>query len=448
MSFAVPLWVWAPASAQEVSGVAEIRLSEQIGASGVPWQLTERIRPEFVAKINDRVSVTATIDVFFSQGRSLQTEIEDVFESSNLTSLKYAQRYLGESAVNSLWDIAGCEWPDEAPNAALGISKLSDYTTLDRLYVDAYLPGVDLRIGRQPVQWGSAQLVNPTDPFPEVLFVEPWRYRGGLNSARATIPIGDDHQVQLLAGSDDALVHERLATRATVRALNTDISGVAAWRGDTKEPILGLDLRGNLEVGWWFEGAVHMVEVPYEEFAVGVDYSFPVFERLYLSAQYYRNGSGDAEPGADDLTGRFASQVEPPTCDDPSVGALFPTSSNPYAPFTAGRDYLLAVLNSQITADFGISAATIQNLGDGTGVFVPTATVGALEWLEFSATAQVPYKAWGDGGEFRPDPDDMHLEVDVANLGINGFADAKPIDLDFSGLVADAALVIWTRAHF
>jgi hypothetical protein len=445
------MWLstWTAAQAQDLSGVAELRWQQQIGVTGVSWQITERVRPEFTSAVSDRVSVTATVDVAFSEGRDLQTEVENVFETSDLTSLDYARQYLGESAVNSLWDIAGCDWPDDPPNAALGIGALSDYASVDRLYVDAYLPGVDLRIGRQPVQWGSAQLVNPTDPFPEVLFVEPWRFRRGLNAARATVPVGKQHQVQFLLGTDDAIRHERLATRGTLRAEQTEVSAVAAWRGDTNEPLVGADLRSTLGVGFWVEGALHLVDTPYEEVAVGVDYSFPVLERLYVMAQYYRNGSGAAEPAAADGTARLAAGVEPPTCADEGIGALFPAGeADPFAPLTTGRDYALAAINAQITTDFGAQAAAILNTGDGSGVVVPTVSVAALPWLEFSATGQIPFLAWGDSGEFRPADDDLHVPVDVAGLGVNGFDGADPIDLDFSGLRADAAVVIWTRATF
>lgn len=437
------------ALAQDLGGVAELRWQQQIGVTGVSWQLTERVRPEFTAVASERVSVTATVDLAFAQGRTLQSEVQDVFERSDLTSLKYAREYLGDSAVNSLWDIAGCEWPEEPPNAALGIGELSDYASVDRLYVDAYLPGVDLRIGRQPVQWGSAQLINPTDPFPEVLFVEPWRFRRGLNAARATVPLGDAHQVQFLLATDDAFQHERAATRGTLRFGETEMSAVAAWRGDTDEPLVGADFRGTLTVGWWLEGAVHLVDEPYEEFAVGLDYSLPLLERFYLMAQYYRNGSGAAEPSAAEGTARLAAGVEPPTCDDVDIAAFFPSGdADPFAPMTTGRDYVLAALNAQLTTDLNAQTAAILNVGDGTGVLVPTVTVAALPWLEFAATGQIPFEAGTDGGEFRPNPDDLHAQVDVSQLGVNGFADADPIDLDFSGLRAEAAVVVWTRATF
>ncbi len=425
------------AAAQEVTGLAELRLQQQFGVTGVPWQLTERFRPEFSAPLGERLSLTTTVDLSFAQGRRLQDEVQGVFEASDLFTIGYLP-----GSIDSLWNIGSCSWPDPASNEALGISQAGDYLAVDRLYADAYLKGADVRIGRQAVQWGSAQLVNPTDPFPEVLFVEPWRFRRGLNAGRATVPIEGGHQVQVLAGTDDTFRHERLATRGTANIKGTELSLVGAWRGDTDEPLVGLDLRGNVEIGWWFEGALHATEDPYEEFAVGVDYSFPVFERFVVLAQYYRNGSGSPDAGSTASTGRFAGEVEPPHCEEDGFSDLVPDSgANPFAPITAGRDYAIAAVNLAATNELSFQLSAIHNLGDGTGVMVPTTTWAVLEWLELSATGQVPYKT-SEGGEFKPDPADMVLTIDPTD------GEAPPVDLDFSGLAADAAVVVWARASF
>ncbi|MBE3584388.1 MAG: hypothetical protein IMX01_09790 [Limnochordaceae bacterium] len=44
-----------------------------------------------------------------------------------------------------------------------GTSPLSLTPTLDEAYLDAYFPAVDLRVGRQIINWGTADGINPTN---------------------------------------------------------------------------------------------------------------------------------------------------------------------------------------------------------------------------------------------------------------------------------------------
>jgi hypothetical protein len=60
--------------------------------------------------------------------------------------------------------------------------------------------------------------------------------------------------------------------------------------------------------------------------------------------------------------------------------------------------------------------------------------------LEVAATAQVPYRAWGRGGEFKPVDGQLLYSVPGAGFG--------NISADLSGLVPDATVILWTRANF
>ncbi len=349
------LYLAGPAAAQEVSGFAEVRGIGQIGVDGVPYNLIERFRPTFDAPLGDRVSLSTTVEAQLVQGRRLQDEVE---------------RTIDESDVGPLLDVFGCAWPEPPRNQLLGIDGIADWLTIERLYLDAYLPQADIRVGRQAVQWGSALLVNPTDPFPEVLFTEPWRFRAGVNATRVTVPLGD-HQAQLFLGADDAFTAVRAAGRATVRAAGTDFSVVAAHRGETGEELVGIDVRGTLGVGFWGEAALHVPEGTevWEEVALGVDYSFPVMELLVVAAQYYRRGAGSAEVDPLGAVGTLASAVEPPQCSggDPELLAglgLDPGAAvDPYASPFRGRDYGLVVVRAGIVEELSATLVVLQNVG-------------------------------------------------------------------------------------
>lgn len=129
-----------PAAAQEVAGFAELRGAAYAAVHGTPVALIERIRPDFSAEFAEGIVLSVTPELLLAQGRSLPDEI--------------AAR-LGVERARA--------------NEVLRIDGVSDYLSVERLYLDVYGERLDLRLGRQAINWGSAFVVNPTDPFPEVL---------------------------------------------------------------------------------------------------------------------------------------------------------------------------------------------------------------------------------------------------------------------------------------
>lgn len=420
------VWWLASAHASEVQGFVELRGTWAFGVDGDPWTLVQRVRPESEFDLAEGIVLGATIEASLAEGRSLQQELERTFSESDAAPM------LAE---------AGCDWPTDA-NGTFHLDGPSDYLRVDRLFLDVYRPGVDVRIGRQALQWGSALMINPTDPFPQVLFTEPWRVRAGVNAVRATVPLGGrSNQVQLVAAANDALTAGRIAARGTVDIAGADISAVGAYRGDDQSGVIGVDVKGTLGVGYWFEGAVHVEDEPWEEFAVGVDYSFPLGESLIVGAQYYRNGGGEPDPDEYPISARPSQGLEGPTCNNPELTEAFGTgAADPFAPFVVGTDYGLAHLLWRALPDVTISAVGFQNLRDGSGIVVPGLTVQPTATLEIGATAQLPYRMWGRTGEFKPAPPELVMDVASGPAG--------DIEVDLNGLVPDATVGVWTKYAF
>ncbi|MFT4623691.1 MAG: hypothetical protein ACI8PZ_002347 [Myxococcota bacterium] len=391
------------ALAQDVDGFAEVRLQAYAGVDGaVPLFAVERFRPSFSAPLGERIMLATTIEAGLGQGWTTQSAFADL-----------AQR---ESLDPVVLDALAAT--DES-NDLFRISQANDYLAVDRLTLEFQWSAADLRLGRQALNWGSGFAVNPSDPFPEVLLTEPWKPRSGMNAARLDIPIGDLHGVQLVAGSDDAFLHPRLAARGTVNLLETDWSVVGAWREEIDEGIVGIDVKGTLGVGFWFEGVAHLPagEPTWEEFAAGLDYSLPVLESLILTAQYYRNGSGgSAGPGP----------------------SLF-DARQPFAPAFSGRDYLMAAIASGLTPDLSVSALWLHNLGDGTAFFVPSVAVMASGRIDVSLAAQIPAATAGPG-EFKPSPRQLTVDLPAA--------DGTLASVDLAGLVPDTTFILWSRFNF
>lgn len=403
------------ASAQEVQGFAEARAHYLVGVDGTAWELIERFRPSFSADVHPRMTLNATVEASLHQGRDTLEEVERIFTTSEAWPTLEAQ---------------GVSFPEGASNAVLGVSTATDYLRVERLHLDVYLPFADVRVGRQAVNWGSALMVNPTDPFPEVLLTEPWRPRAGVNAARVTVPVDERAQVQAVVGSNDDFTAVRAAGRGTVNLGAADLSLVGAWRPEANDSLVGLDVKGTFGVGYWLEGAIHIERGRgvTEEVAVGLDYSFPVLQSLIVAAQYYHNGAGEKV------------QEDPLEAFTASLEGDADATADPFAPFLKGRDYTVTSVSVGITPEVSASALWVQNLGDGSGLVVPVVTTTPTGWLEVSATAQLPVVLWGEGGELSPNPEDLRLAIPDG--------DGAPMTVDLSGLVPAATLILWTRVNF
>ena len=426
----------APAAAQEVGGFAEVRGSFYPGVDGTWWQAVERLRPSFDAPLGERVRLVTTLELAFAQGRSTQQEFQDLLDGSDF---------------GPLLEYAGCTWPAHT-NKLLRIDETGDYLQVDRLYLDIYLPFVDLRIGRQTLHWGSAQFMNPTDPFPELLLAEPWRPRRGVNALRATFPLPNYADLVVALATNDTFTAPRLAGKLRGRVGGFDLAVTGAWRGDKEGPgdgLVGVDLRGTLGVGLWVEAALHIDEHLWEEVAVGLDYSFAVLDGMILSGQYYRTGASRVRGDARSMGG-LGGAVTPPSCpcaeDDAggSAAALFSggdAEADPFAPMLSGSDYLLLSINQRFLPELSASVAALQNLGDGSGMLIPTVNASPLGWLTIALSAQIPYALKAGGGEFKPSPDDLTLSADLGPL-------IGELQADLSDLMPDATITVWTRVNF
>lgn len=412
--------------AQEGRGFAELRASVFPGASGDAWQLVERLRPTLSTDLSERVKLVATIEAAIHQGRDNRAELE---------------RTLRESDFGPLLTAAGCELPTPE-NSFLRVNGAQDYLAVDRLYFDTYSDFVDVRIGRQALNWGSAQFFNPTDPFPQVLLAEPWRPRQGVNALRVSVPFGERHDATAVVAANDAFTALRAAGRVRLNWLETDWALIGAYRGGQNHGLIGIDIRGTLELGYWLEAAYLIGDNPHEELSAGVDYSFPILERALLFVQYYRNGAGSTQPSSFAGAASFAA-LSAPTCAGMTalpLGSTFTPAGqrDPFAPFVSGRDYLIAGASLTILVELMSTVSLVQNLNDGTGLLVPTVTYNALPWLDLSLSAQVPF-AWNHGGEFKPSRRQLRLAVDTPQGRLTA---------DFTGLVPDATVTLWSRASF
>ncbi len=416
----------------DIAGYAEVRALYQLDIEGKPWQLVERVRPSFEVETGPRVRGVAVVEANLVQGRDTSEELYDFLQGSD---------------VGDRLD----EFCTKSENYAF--DDVRDYLTVERLYVDFTGEKVDIRVGRQAVNWGSALIFHPTDVYAEVIASEPWKERKGVNAVRANIALGD-HNITALATMDDDLsafeiaaanddgaddevgegfpLYEDLpvsiAAKATVRAAQTDFSLVANYR-PSGDYFVGADLRGTLGVGWWVEGGWHgEAEAP--EVVAGIDYSMPWGDRFYVAAEYRYDGTGEADPDDYDYGLRAASVELPYDCEFSTFGSTPTEGQEPRT--TLGQHYVDGTVNVAFLDRYGIGVTAIANVADGTGLLVPDASVTIGDRLALHVGAQVPF---GEEGEFVP-PDDL-FKIAVGDA-----------TLDLSGFVPVATLNTWARYSF
>ncbi|MFC1848970.1 hypothetical protein ACFL27_02065 [candidate division CSSED10-310 bacterium] len=217
------------------------------------YDLQHRFRPELILYWADMISITAVVNVSKNFGLSDEIETDD-----------FKQGF-----------------------------------SLERLYVDYSRGQYDLRIGKQAINYGSAQIWNPVNFVDANTIIDFNVEKKGVNAIRLARTISDLSNIFFVLSypvEDDERTLSFIGTNILVG--NTEIKVFLGDNRVAEEFLYGLDLKGDFVVGFWFEGAYHQNEFQDEEtedyysYVVGVDYSFPLFETLYLAVQFHEDSSG------------------------------------------------------------------------------------------------------------------------------------------------------------
>lgn len=409
----------------EVAGYAEVRGMYQVDVEGTPWTAIEKVRPTLEVTPTERVRAFVAVEGTLVQGRDTADELATFLEGTAI----------GPDLEEYCTRVEDYAFDD-----------VREYLTVERLYVDFTGEKVDVRVGRQPVNWGSALVFHPSDLVSEVVAAEPWRERKGVNAVRANIsPVPALDAVLLLALDDDLSAFEKTdddalpeaedwplaaAGKVTAHALETDWSAVGSYRMDGHW-FAGADLKGQLEVGWWVEGGWHGdtggVDPEGAEVVVGLDYSIPVLDRLYFAAEYRYDGTGEADPEAYDYGLRSTTDMTMPySCPFSTTGQNADADAEPLSSrLTLGQHYVHGTVNVQFLTDWGVSGVVIVNAQDGTGMLVPDASVAIGDRVQVHVGAQIPF---GQDGEFVPPDEEFEVLVGRNSADLSGFVPAATVN--------------------
>jgi hypothetical protein len=236
---------------------------------------------------------------------------------------------------------------------------------IDRLFVTFTTGMADIYLGRQPVAFGSARAVNPTDIFTAFRFSEiNTEERTGIDAFRIRMPLGDLSELDagVIAGDGFRLKQSATYLRSRFTAGKADISPIVAIFRENL--MLGLDIASSAgDAGLWIEAAAVIADATggrspeddYIRLSTGIDYNFS--GNFYTFIEYHFNGAGEHDP---------ANHRKVIT------GLISKTAYRDGAVYLLGRHYLAPGFRYELTPLITVSGRALLNMDDGSLLLSPS----------------------------------------------------------------------------
>lgn len=248
---------------------------------------------------------------------------------------------------------------------------------VDRAFFDVSAGRLDLRVGKQAINMGSALIWNPIDLIDQNTALDFQVNKRGIDAVRASFSLSSVSSLQAIL----AYPEEKTLSLLRLESLlgNTSVALVGAHDGRKNDWILGWDLKGDLGLGFWLEGTLHWpsAEASYHEIVLGCDYSFPLLQNFVVAAQFHRKSNGGT--GVENY--EWAALLR---------GENF-----------LGRHYSSVVATLAFNEWSKASASWIQNLHDQS--FVLTGGWSRYFFENLETTVRISYFGGVGPGEFHPD---------------------------------------------
>jgi len=280
------------------------------------------------------------------------------------------------------------------PKPGEPISSFGLFQNLDRFYMTLETDFADVFVGRQPIAWGSARFINPTDIIAPFAFNElDTEERRGVDALRMRVPLGsmDELDLGFVAGKNFKSDNNAFFLRAKIYKIQTDISAILL--GFRKHLLIGLDIaRAVGGAGLWFESAYVIPncfrekrapkEKNYFRSSIGMDYNLN--NKTYGFFEYHFNSPGKNRPE------KYLDIIPSSAYQDGSVYLL-------------GKHYLNLGCVYQLTPLLPFTGMIILNLSDGSLILSPAFEYNIAEDIYLVAGA---YIGLGKNPEVATDPVD------------------------------------------
>jgi hypothetical protein len=241
------------------------------------------------------------------------------------------------------------------------------YQNIDRLFLSIQTDFADISIGRQPISWGSARFINPTD------ILSPFTYneldkeeKRGIDAIRVRMPIGDMGEIDFgyVINEDMKLKTNAVFIRGKAQLFNSDVS--VSLIKFYHNMMIGADISGSVGgAGFWIEGAyvlsslfgnsfINEKEVKlrnYFRLSAGFEYSFS--DKLYGFTEYHLNSLGENTP---------ANYLSITQSQEFKEGAMY----------LAGKHYLNIGITYTISPLIPLNGIIIYNIKDNSLILSPS----------------------------------------------------------------------------
>lgn len=231
-----------------------------------------------------------------------------------------------------------------------------------------------LRLGKQPLAWGTGYVWNPTEIIAPKLAYDPSFRRDGENALKASYTWGYGGGIEAIGVLRSRPDSTMAIVRLKENLLGFDLAGIGAWLwdtivtpGTTRNRILaGGQLAGEIgNIGVWAEGCYNIYKedtLSYPEFVIGADHTFTF--RTHVMAEYLYYGPG-AE-SSEEYT--FSCWLERAAGQRKAMG-----------------QHLVYLGADQTIISFhNIGVAAVVNIGDLSGMIIPRLNLSLSDYLDAS----------------------------------------------------------------
>ena len=264
------------------------------------------------------------------------------------------------------------------PGPGRPISSVGVYQNLDRLFLTLKTKWGDFTVGRQPIAWGSARVVNSTDVIAPFSFHElDKEERYGVDAVRWRVPLGTLSEIDAgyVFGRSFAFDKSAFFLKAKWPLWGMDITTLGLIFRENA--LFGLDIAGSIGgAGAWLEAAAVVPyalapsgrkgpsEPAYVRLSAGLDGRLG--GRLYGFCEYHFNSAGAAEAAS------YADRLSTVAYTRGSVYLL-------------GRHYAAAGLTYELHALLPVTGFVLWNIADASAAFFPQAEYNVAENIYLAA---------------------------------------------------------------